>query len=88
EIAGMNQQDFIATVYEDNDGRCQLRPHLFSAIGTTLGNVGVQYKLFKPFSLYLEPNMFYYFRNSSNIETYRTEHPFIITVPFGLRLTW
>ena len=50
--------------------------------------VGVQYKLFKPFSLYLEPNMFYYFRNSSNIETYRTEHPFIITVPFGLRLTW
>lgn len=50
--------------------------------------VGVQYKLFKPFSLYLEPNMFYYFRNSSNLETYRTEHPFIITVPFGLRLTW
>ena len=50
--------------------------------------VGVQYRLFKPFSLYLEPNMFYYFRNSSNLETYRTEHPFIITVPFGLRLTW
>ena len=50
--------------------------------------VGVQYKLFKPFSLYLEPNMFYYFRNSSTLETYRTEHPFIITVPFGLRLTW
>ena len=50
--------------------------------------VGVQYKLFKPFSLYLEPNMFYYFRNGSGLETYRTEHPFIITVPFGLRLTW
>ena len=50
--------------------------------------VGVQYKLFKPFSLYLEPNMFYYFRNGSYLETYRTEHPFIITVPFGLRLTW
>ena len=50
--------------------------------------VGVQYKLFKPFSLYLEPNMFYYFRNSGRLETYRTEHPFIITVPFGLRLTW
>ena len=50
--------------------------------------VGVQYKLFKPFSLYLEPNMFYYFRNSGSLETYRTEHPFIITVPFGLRLTW
>ena len=50
--------------------------------------IGVQYKIFKPFSLYLEPNMFYYFRNGSGIETYRTEHPFFITVPFGLRLTW
>lgn len=49
---------------------------------------GVQYRLFKPFSLYLEPNMFYYFGNGSGLETYRTEHPFIITVPFGLRLTW
>lgn len=49
---------------------------------------GVQYTIFKPFSLYLEPNMFYYFRNGSGIETYRTEHPFFITVPFGLRLTW
>ena len=50
--------------------------------------IGVQYRLFKPFSLYLEPNMFYYFWNGSGLETYRTEHPFIITVPFGLRLTW
>lgn len=50
--------------------------------------IGVQYKIFKPFSLYFEPNMFYYFGNGSRIETYRTEHPFFITVPFGLRLTW
>ena len=50
--------------------------------------IGVQYKIFKPFSLYFEPNMFYYFGNGSGIETYRTEHPFFITVPFGLRLTW
>lgn len=50
--------------------------------------IGVQYRLFKPFSLYLEPNMFYYLWNGSDLETYRTEHPFIITVPFGLRLTW
>lgn len=50
--------------------------------------VGVQYKIFKPFTLYLEPNMFYYFGNGSGLETYRTQHPFFITVPFGLRLTW
>ena len=50
--------------------------------------VGVQYKIFKPFSLYFEPNMFYYIGNDSGLETYRTEHPLMITVPFGLRLTW
>ncbi len=50
--------------------------------------LGIQYRIFKPFSLYAEPNMFYYFGNGSGLETYRTEHPFIITVPFGLRLTW
>lgn len=50
--------------------------------------VGVQYKVFKPFSLYLEPGMFYYFGNGSGLETYRTEHPFMLTVPFGLRITW
>lgn len=50
--------------------------------------VGVQYRLFKPFSLYLEPNVFYYFNNSSGLETYRTAHPVVITLPLGLRLTW
>lgn len=50
--------------------------------------IGIQYRIFKPFSFYIEPNMFYYFRNGSDIQTYRTEHPFTITVPFGLRLTW
>ncbi len=50
--------------------------------------IGIQYRIFKPFSLYFEPNMFYYFGNGSGIENYRTEHPFFITVPFGLRLTW
>ena len=50
--------------------------------------VGVQYRLFKPFSFYVEPNMYYYFKDDSGIETYRTEHPFTIAIPFGLRLTW
>ena len=50
--------------------------------------VGIQYRIFKPFSFYLEPNMFYYFSNGSGVETYRTEHPFTFSIPFGLRLTW
>jgi len=50
--------------------------------------VGIQYRLFKPFSFYLEPNLSYYFGNGSGIQTYRTEHPFTFSMPFGLRLTW
>ena len=71
--------DSMYTSREDIKARSQWSVNL---------GVGVQYRLFKPFSVYLEPNMFYYFGNASGIETYRTEHPFIITVPFGLRLTW
>lgn len=71
--------DSMYTSREDIKARSQWSVNL---------GVGVQYRLFKPFSIYLEPNMFYYFGNASGIETYRTEHPFIITVPFGLRLTW
>lgn len=71
--------DSSYTLKGDIKPRCQWSVNL---------GIGVQYRLFKPFSLYLEPNMFYYFGNGSGLETYRTEHPFIITVPFGLRLTW
>ena len=71
--------DSSFTLRGDIKARCQWSVNL---------GAGVQYKIFKPFSLYLEPNMFYYFGNGSGLETYRTEHPFFITVPFGLRLTW
>lgn len=50
--------------------------------------VGVQYPIFKPVGIYIEPNVFYYFNNGSGIQTYRTEHPFMFSVPFGIRLTW
>ena len=75
------------TVTADSSYTLRERIKVHSQWSVNLG-VGVQYRLFKPFSIYLEPNMFYYFGNASGIETYRTEHPFIITVPFGLRLTW
>ena len=50
--------------------------------------LGVQYQIFKPFSFYLEPGLSYYFKNGCGIQTYRTEHPFMFSIPFGLRLTW
>ena len=50
--------------------------------------IGVQYQILKPFSFYIEPNLFYYFKNGSDTQTYWTEHPFTLSIPFGLRLTW
>ena len=64
-------------------GNIKARPQWSTHFG-----VGIQYRLAKPLSLYLEPNVSYYFGNGSALETYRTEHPFFINVPFGLRLTW
>ena len=79
------EKNYIIT----SDSSFMLREHIKTRQQWSVNlGVGVQYKVFKPFSLYIEPNMFYYFGNGSGLETYRTEHPFIITVPFGLRLTW
>ncbi len=82
--SSLNRQ-YIVTADSSYTLRETIRPGFQWSVSMGLG---VQYRLFKPFSLYVEPNMFYYFGNGSGLETYRTEHPFMFTVPFGLRLTW
>ena len=49
---------------------------------------GVQYQLLPHVNAYFEPCLQYYIPTSSPIETYRTEHPFDLTLPFGIRFTW
>ena len=49
---------------------------------------GVQYQLLPHVNAYFEPRLQYYIPTGSPVETYRTEHPFNFTVPFGLRFTW
>lgn len=84
-IRGSLDQQFVVTADSTFTLKSHLQPrHQWSA---TLG-IGMQYKIFNPFSLYFEPNVSYYFKDGSGIETYRTEHPFLIAVPFGLRITW
>ena len=50
--------------------------------------IGVQYNITPSISIFAEPGVQYYIPDGSGIETYRTQHPFTITVPTGLRFTW
>ena len=50
--------------------------------------LGVQYQIVPHLNIYLEPSLNYFIPTSSDVETYRTEHPFDLSLPFGLRFTW
>ena len=54
---------------------------------TTLG-LGMQYHLTRNIGFFIEPSLQYFIPTKSNIETYRTEHPFSFTLPLGIRFTW
>lgn len=51
-------------------------------------SIGVQYNITPSISIFAEPGVQYYIPTGSGFETYRTQHPFTITIPAGLRFTW
>ena len=55
------------------------------SVGTGLG---LQYNLTPSIGLFAEPSLQYYIPTGSDIETYRTEHPFTFSLPLGIRFTW
>ena len=50
--------------------------------------IGVQYNITPTIGIFAEPGVQYYIPDGSGFETYRTQHPFTITIPAGLRFTW
>ena len=54
---------------------------------TTLG-IGLQYDFTPHLGVYLEPSLQYFFDDGSDLKTYRTEHPFSVTLPLGIRFRW
>ena len=54
---------------------------------TTLG-LGLQYDITPHLGIYLEPSLQYFFDDGSDLKTYRTEHPFSVTLPLGIRFRW
>ena len=55
------------------------------SVGTGLG---LQYNFTPNIGLFAEPSLQYYIPTSTDIETYRTEHPFGFSLPLGIRFTW
>ena len=70
--------------YEASDKTTILAPWQFS---TTFG-LGLQYHLTPNVGFFVEPSLQYYIPMKTDIETYRTEHPFTFSLPLGIRFTW
>ena len=49
------------------------------------GGLGIEYRLSPSMSIYAEPSVRYYPDNGSSYSTYRSEHPWEISVPVGIR---
>ena len=54
----------------------------------TGANFGVQYRFLPHASLYAEPTFNWFIPSGSDTHTIWTEHPFMFTCPFGVRITW
>lgn len=75
---------YVNGLHEASDKTTILAPWQFS---TTFG-LGLQYHLTPSVGFFVEPSLQYYIPMKSDIETYRTEHPFTFSLPLGIRFTW
>ena len=75
---------FVNGQYETTDKTTFRAPWQWS-VGTGLG---LQYNLTPNIGVFAEPSLQYYIPTDSDVETYRTEHPFTFSLPLGIRFTW
>ena len=75
---------YVNGKYEASDKTTIRAPWQFS---TTFG-LGLQIHLTPNVGLFAEPSLQYYIPMKTDIETYRTEHPFTFSLPLGIRFTW
>ena len=75
---------YVHGQYEVSDKTTIHAPWQFS---TTFG-LGIQYHLTPHIGIFAEPSLQYFIPTHTDIETYRTEHPFTFSLPIGIRFTW
>ena len=80
----LNTSYYLHGVMEATDKTTVRTPWQWS-VGTGLG---IQYNFTPNIGLFAEPSLQYYIPTSTQIETYRTEHPFTFSLPIGIRFTW
>ena len=50
--------------------------------------LGLQYRFMPKVSVYFEPTLNWYIPSGSSTHTIWTEHPFVFSAPFGIRISW
>ncbi len=80
----LNTSYYLHGMLETTDKSTIHAPWQWS-VGTGLG---LQYNFTPNIGLFAEPSLQYYIPTGTQIETYRSEHPFTISLPIGIRFTW
>ena len=84
-LSGKTDEQYVTGTVIPYSDSWHFTPPFQWTIGT---GVGLQYNFANNWGVYLEPTFSWHIPNGSTTRTIWTEHPFTITVPFGIRFTW
>lgn len=84
-LSGKTDERYVTGTVTPYSDSWHFTPPFQWTVGT---GVGLQYNFAKNWGVYLEPTFSWHIPNGSTTHTIWTEHPFAITVPFGIRFTW
>ena len=84
-ISGKTDEQYVTGTVVPYSDNWHFTPPFQWTVGT---GIGLQYNFANNWGVYLEPTFSWHIPNGSTTRTIWTEHPFTITVPFGIRFTW
>ena len=84
-LSGKTDEQYVTGTVTPYSNSWHFTPPFQWTVGT---GVGLQYNFADNWGVYLEPTFSWHIHNGSTTRTIWTEHPFTITVPFGIRFTW
>ena len=84
-ISGKTDEQYVTGTVVPYSDSWHFTPPFQWTVGT---GIGLQYNFANNWGVYLEPTFSWHIPNGSTTRTIWTEHPFTITVPFGIRFTW
>ena len=84
-LAGSRQTQYMVGWQSFNADRQYFTPALQWQTGVSFG---LQYRIAPHTSLFAEPSFNWFIPNGSATHTSWTEHPFMFTCPFGVRVNW